>query len=300
MKTIDTLVPDMLEVLEGLGGWEEATTKYLSEGIASLAEERFSKPQEVRNHLSPSMLGSPDRQLWYKINCADEAEKLDPELLGTFFYGDILEVLVIALAKAAGHTVTGLQERLDICGITGSGDCVIDGVVIDVKSTSAYNYEKFKHNRLKGYMKTDRKTQKNEWIPADMVDSFGYISQISSYLYGYKDDPTVTEKNRAGFLAVRKDFFKLTLDMYDLTQEVKNKPQEVEYKREIAAGDLPDKCYIPVPDGSSGNFKLDTRCNFCGFKKKCYPDLRTFIYSNGPRYLTHVAKRPQPHIKEVK
>jgi len=297
-KTIDTLVPDMLDVLKGLGGWDAAVTHYLSEGIAGLAQERFSKPQGVRSHLSPSMLGSPDRQLWYKINCADEADEHSAELLGTFFYGDILEVLCIALAKAAGHKVTGLQEKLDICGITGSGDCVIDGVVVDVKSTSPYNFDKFKYHRLKGYTKKTR-DKDAEWIPPSKVDSYGYISQLSSYLYGYKDNPSVTNKTSAAFLAVRKDFFTLALDMYDLSDEVKNKPQEVAYKRGVSEGELPEKCYEPVPEGKSGNMKIDSRCNFCGFKKKCYPKLRTFIYSSGPVYLTTTKKRPQPHIKEV-
>lgn len=109
----------------------------------------------------------------------------------------------------------------------------------------------------------------------------------------------MTTKNGAAFLAVDKSFFRLALDFYDLTDEVAGKPQEVEYKRGIAAGEMPPRCYEPVPDGKSGNMKLDSRCNYCGFKQKCYPKMRTFMFAKGPTYLTTVMKRPLPHIKEL-
>ena len=51
-------------------------------------------------------------------------------------------------------------------------------------------------------------------------------------------------------------------------------------------------------DGSSGNRKLDVGCSYCAYKVDCWKDsnngtgLRKFIYANGPRYLTQVAKKP--------
>jgi len=301
MKTIDTLVFDMMQVVEGLGGWDTTVTKFMAEGIANIAEDRFSKPQEVRTHLSPSMIGHPCwRNTWYKINTPHDVEKLDAEILGTFFYGDLLEYVTIALAIAAGHKVTGLQEKLDIHGLPGSGDCVIDGVVVDVKSASMMSFVKFKKHQLKGYNKFDKKKSTNVWVPAKEVDSFGYISQLSSYLYGYRNNPAVVYKNKAAFLVVRKDRFVVCLDMYDLTEEVANKEKEVDGIRDITAGPIPPRGFSPVSDGASGNMMLGTVCKYCGFKAKCYPDLRTFIYAAGPRYLTTVVKRPQEHIKEIK
>ena len=54
----------------------------------------------------------------------------------------------------------------------------------------------------------------------------------------------------------------------------------------------PTKCYEPVADGKSGNMKLPVGCSYCSYKHECYPKLRTFIYSNGPKFLTEVGKVP--------
>jgi hypothetical protein len=69
-------------------------------------------------------------------------------------------------------------------------------------------------------------------------------------------------------------------------------------KKVVEAPDAPEHCYAPVPDGKSGNQKLDTGCSYCHFKLSCYPQLRAFAYSYGPRYLTEVANEPK--VQEIK
>jgi hypothetical protein len=275
-KTIDSLISDMYDVIEGKGGWDATITEFLSEGIAGLAAERFKGKQEVRDRISPSNLGTKcDVKLWRIVNTPDEAEPLDAQALGTFFYGDILEILCLALAKAAGHKVEGLQEKLKIGSMEGSGDCIIDGMVVDVKSASSFGFKKFEDNNLKE------------------DDPFGYISQISSYLYGYRKDPRVTYKDRAAFLVVKKDRFKLCLDEYDLADEVAFKLAELTRAKEVVQKTkAPENKQPAVPDGKSGNYKLGTMCSYCQFKKSCWPNMRTFIYSTGPRYLTAVKRVP--------
>jgi len=59
----------------------------------------------------------------------------------------------------------------------------------------------------------------------------------------------------------------------------------------------PEFCNDPVPDGKSGNMKLPIGCSYCHFKRSCYPDLRTFLYSTGPRFLTEVANEPK--VQEI-
>lgn len=58
------------------------------------------------------------------------------------------------------------------------------------------------------------------------------------------------------------------------------------------SGPKPERAFQPEPDGKSGNMKLGLQCSYCNMKHACYPNLRTFIYSNGPRYLTTVVKTP--------
>ena len=61
-------------------------------------------------------------------------------------FGDILEELLLFLAKEAGHTVTGQQDTLSISGVNGHRDAIIDGRLVDVKSASSYSFRKFKNN----------------------------------------------------------------------------------------------------------------------------------------------------------
>jgi CRISPR/Cas system-associated exonuclease Cas4 (RecB family) len=282
-KTIDTLINDMNNVILGLGGWDSAITRYLAESISEVAENRFSKPQEPRGYLSLSALGDPcERSLWYKVNMSDKGEPLSAESLGTFFYGDLLEAFIIAVVKASGHKVEGEQDRLDVHGIKGHRDVIIDGVTVDVKSASSYGFEKF----AKGSLRED--------------DPFGYISQLSSYVYAGKDDPKVTDKKRGAFLAVKKDRFKLALDMYDFSKELETKEKEIEQKKALVAGDIPEDRLAPVPQSkTSPNMKLNTKCGYCQFRKICWPEVRTFIYSSGPLFLAEVKKEPNvPELVE--
>lgn len=278
-KSIDTLVEDIEQTVLGLNGWDKAVGDFMSKNIATLAENRFKKPQEPRNYLSLSSLGTPcKRKLWYKVNKPTEAEALGPNTLLKFFYGDMVEELVLALAVAGGHTVNGMQTRMDVHGIKGHRDAVIDGMTIDVKTASPAGFKKFKNGNLR------------------KEDPFGYISQLSSYVYAAKDDPLVTDKKRGGFLVVDKVHGDVCLDIYDFSEEFESKEKEVADLKEMAAApEPPERGFEPVDqkaDSPNGNKKLPFGCGMCEYKKVCHPNLRKFIYANGPLYLTKVVKKP--------
>lgn len=277
MKTLDTLVYDIEQVVLGKGGWDKTISALFGQQLSEVAFDRFSKEQGPRRHLSLSQIGTPcDRKLWYKINTPEDGEPLSAEALGTFFYGDMIEALVICLAQAAGHTVTGLQDRLDVHGVKGHRDCVIDGVTVDVKSAAKYSFQKFAEHKLRE------------------DDPFGYISQLSSYVYAGQDDPHVTNKSEGAFLVVQKDRFKLCLDRYDFTEELKKKQQEIEAAKALVAGPMPEKRIDPVPQSkTSPNKMLSVSCNYCEFRKKCWPEARTFIYSTGLVHLTEIKNEPK-------
>lgn len=276
-KSLDTLVADIYGVIEGKGGWDETITEFLSTSIANVAEARFSQEQLPRDYLSLSALGTPcDRKLWYRINQIKDSQPLGPEAIGTFFYGDLIEALVLSLAKAAGHTVEGMQDRVSVFGVSGQRDAVIDGVTVDVKSASKHGFEKFRTHNLRE------------------DDPFGYISQLSSYVYAGKDDPLVKNKTEGAFLVVQKDRFKLCLDRYDFTEEIANKEQEIERIKAMVAGPIPEDRIPPVPQSkSSPNTQLSTTCGYCEFRKVCWPEARTFLYSTGPAYLVDVVNEPR-------
>tara|TARA_S200002703_G_scaffold64421_1_gene55741 strand:+ start:5263 stop:6114 length:852 start_codon:yes stop_codon:yes gene_type:complete len=282
MKTIDTLVEDIESVIYGQGGWNKSVAEAMGKSIADTANKRFSKPQEPRGYLSLSSIGTPcKRKLWYKINKPGFGEPLDAKMLLKFFYGDMIEELILAMVEASGHTLAGSQDRLNVHGIRGHRDAVIDGMTIDVKSCSPFAFKKFKEGDLRGN------------------DPFGYISQLSSYVYAAKDDPLVTDKNRGAFLAIDKVNGEICLDVYDFTEELKTKEQEMLAAKELVSGDIPTERISPVPASkSSPNTKLDKSCQFCEYKKACWPNLKMYQYSYGIEYLVHVEKPPK--VPEVK
>ena len=277
MKTIDTLVEDIESVIYGQGGWNKSIAEAMGKSIADTANKRFSKPQEPRGYLSLSSIGTPcKRKLWYKINKPGFGEPLDANMLLRFFYGDMIEELILAMVEASGHTLAGSQDRLTVHGIRGHRDAVIDGMTVDVKSASPFAFKKFKEGNLREN------------------DPFGYISQLSSYVYAAKDDPLVTDKNRGAFLAIDKVNGEICLDVYDFTEELKTKEQEMLAAKELVSGDIPTERVPPVPASkSSPNTKLDKSCQFCEYKKACWPNLKMYQYSYGIEYLVHVEKPPK-------
>jgi hypothetical protein len=279
MKTIDTLVSDIEQTIFGYNGWDKALGDFMANNISTMAEQRFAKPQEPRGYLSLSALGTQcERKLWYKINKTNSAEPLNASTLLKFFYGDIIEELVLTIAAVSGHSVTGMQDRMDVHGIKGHRDAVIDGMTVDVKSASPYAFKKFKDGNLRD------------------DDPFGYISQLSSYVYAAKDDPLVTNKTQGAFLVIDKVNGNICLDVYDFTEEMKDKEKEVAHlKSMVSQQEPPDRAFKPVPQSPKnpkGNQKLSVACSYCDFKKECYPELRKFIYSDKPLFLTKVVKKP--------
>jgi CRISPR/Cas system-associated exonuclease Cas4 (RecB family) len=278
MKQIDTLVDDIYALFGSQKEFNLEIAKKFGELMSDTVASRVPAVNGGGT-LRMSNLGRPcERKLWYEVNTPDEGEPLTPQTRFKFLYGDVLEELVLYLAAEAGHSVEGVQDEMEINGIKGHRDAVIDGVLVDVKSASSYSFRKFE----KGLKLED--------------DKFGYITQLQQYLYASQDDPLVTDKNRAAFLVVDKTLGKLCLDIHE--RDGKDYSEFAEYKRNLVNSPVePPRAFDPEPDGMSGNQKLGVNCSYCDFKKKCWPGLRTFLYGNGPRFLTRVAKTP--NVPEV-
>ena len=272
---IDSLIEDIHTlVTEGV---EETTPQFLEELGENIKNsiKRQMENREENTNLRMSNIGKPDRQLWYQCN-GTKGEPLLPSTRIKFMFGDLVEALMLYLVKEAGHEVTHEQHEVQIQGIKGHIDCKIDGKVVDVKSTSAFGFTKFKN----GTLAED--------------DPFGYMAQISGYIHATEDS------NEGGFLALDKQNCKITympvedMDMVNIEKRVK------EIKKVVKQKEIPDRCYSPVADGKSGNMKLGVNCSYCNYKWECWPGLRLFLYKDRPRYLTHVEREPQESIPEVK
>lgn len=278
MKDIKTLIPDIHKVFEEPHEFAEDRLEKFGKSLAKVIAEKINKADE-RPTLRMSNLGTYcDRQLWYKINKPELAEKLPAETRVKFLFGDILEQLLIFLAEEAGHSVTGAQDTVELNGVKGHRDAIIDGVLVDCKSASTYSFKKFKEHLTYH------------------LDSFGYIDQLQAYLQASQEDPLLLNKDEAAFFVIDKTLGHMTIDMH--SKATTNYNTVVDMKREIISKtELPDRGYEDEPEGASGNKALGTNCSYCPFKKQCWPGLRTFLYSKGPIFLTEVAKLPK--VQEI-
>ena len=270
--SLNTLVDDIYSLFDPKKSHEpnEDNLTEFAENLKEVLRQRLAERKVDRSPLRFSSLGKPDRQLWYDGHPDGTEEEFTAKTFYKFLYGDVIEGLVLFLAKEAGHTVERHQEEIEVAGIKGHIDAIIDGVVVDVKSASPFGYKKFKNNDVL----TD--------------DPFGYVAQLA----GYGD--VLTPGEPAAWLAVDKVSGDICVATLSPSVIADHKPlPRIEHLKEVLdAPEPPPLCYDPVEDGKSGNMKLPTPCSYCKHKKRCHPNLRTFIYSTGPRYLTRVVNVP--------
>lgn len=286
MKKIDTLLGDIHNLLNKGDVFPDDGFKNYGKEHADVLEQRLCiKDDDGGSALRLSSVGKPClRQLWYGRHFPLQREALSPSTRLKFLYGDIIEVLLLELVRRSGHLVTGQQDKILVHGVGGHRDCVIDGMLVDVKTASPFSFKKFKYG-----------LERDE-------DAFGYITQLGSYLLGSKDDALVTNKNEAAFLVVDKVSGVLCLDRHTYTEEDFDFIYEqIGTRKEALANDVevPERGFEEVPEGKSGNHKLGVNCSYCDFKAHCHEGLRGFSYAGGrPVFLTKVVKEPKvPEFK---
>jgi len=121
---------------------EPITNEELTKIKKHLKEFLNEKPRE-NNNLRLSSIGKPDRQLWYNFNSKKEMKDISPSTRIKFLYGYILEELLLTCAAISGHKVEYEQKEVELSGVIGHQDAVIDDVVVDCKSSSGASFSKF-------------------------------------------------------------------------------------------------------------------------------------------------------------
>ena len=284
-KTTDNVVADIYALMESKDADPsvdvEAEIEKFGEGVKALMRTEFGREKREDNRrLRLSNIGRTDKYLWNHYN-GTEGEELQPHTYVKFMYGHLIEEMLLFLTRMAGHSVTDEQKVCKVEGIVGHMDCKIDGVVTDVKSASSFGFKKFKDGTLA------------------YDDPFGYIDQIKAYAHS-------EGQTEFGWLAMDKANGHLTYLKYDLNDieapvyealkgDIVDRVKHV--KKLVEQPEPVEWCYQPVPDGKSGNSKLSIGCSYCQFKDHCYPNLRVFAYSYGPKYLVDVVKEPK--VQEV-
>jgi len=285
MKNTYNLVSDIYQLMETKEVAEgvdfDACVEKFGENVKELMRNEFGGKKRDGRKLRMSNIGRDDRYLWNVYNDVEKSDDIQGHTYVKFLYGHLIEEMLLFLTKAAGHEVTDEQKKCEVNGITGSMDCKIDGIVTDVKSVSTYGFRKFKDGSLA------------------YDDPFGYIGQIKGYAYA-------EGATKFGWLAMDKQNGHLTYLMYDsedtqapvydlISYDIKERIDHV--KKLVEQPTPPDVCYEPIDDGKSGNRKLAVGCSYCAYKKECWPSVRAFAYSSGPRYLIEVHNEPK--VQEI-
>jgi len=281
VPSIDTIVPDIYALFGSGKEPDPRDLEELGKAMASHIGNAFAKRENKRVLRGSAMGTKCDRKLWYSVNSEGDGEDMEPHTLIKFLYGHLLEELVLFLAQEAGHKVERRQAEVDVSGVKGHIDGVIDGVLVDVKTANSRGMSKFKNNGLLE------------------DDPFGYLPQIDFYREGLKDDATVTDRDTVAFLAIDKELGHLRLDKYDRSAVPLGRVGQETANRValVSRPAVPNRGHFPVPDGKSGNLVLDTPCRYCAFKKECWPGLRTFAYASGPKWFTTINKIPD--VQEI-
>jgi hypothetical protein len=213
-----------------------------AENLKKLLRHRLALQEAKSGALRFSSLGKPDRQLWYDAHPEPGTkEPITPKTYLKFLYGDVIEQLFLYLAKEAGHTVEREQEEIEVDGIKGHIDAIIDGVVVDVKSASSFGYKKFKERTVV------------------QDDPFGYVDQLAGYAH------VLTPGKEAAWWAIDKvngnncisPLPKVVIDHHTPGPRIEH------LKKVVESETPPDRCFDDIPDGKSGNRKLDTQCSYC-------------------------------------
>ena len=246
-KSINTVVPDVYEVMKSKDYSGDLNTIAMQAGreVEEAIKNAF-EPYENKNELRMSSIGRCERAQWYAVK-GYTPEELEGSVYLTFLQGHILEAVLVALIKLAGHDVQDQQKKHTVEGINGSQDCTIDGELVDIKTASAWSFDnKFAEDGIKD-------------------DAFGYIKQLSGY--------GKTEDRKDGyFLAFNKNKSTLKLCRQKLEEDIDTYIVDLKDKME---SDTPPMRLANATTFSKAEAKekLCMTCAFCGFKEDCYGSL---------------------------
>jgi hypothetical protein len=279
-NTLETLVEDIYTLMENRNTPEgvdvEKEIEKFGEAVKDLMKKEFLPHQRDARKLRLSSIGRPELVQWYVYN-KFQGEKLKPHTYIKFMYGHLIEEMLLFFVRMSGHKVTDEQKECEVNGIKGHMDCKIDGVVVDVKSTSSFGFQKFKDRSLAA------------------SDDFGYVDQIKAYAHSEGERKwawLAMDKQNGNLCVLEYDLDNTNDPMYDFySEDIEERVEHV--KKSVRDEDRPSLCSVPIEDGKSGNMKLTSQCSYCQYKRHCYPEVRCFITGSGPKFLTNVVNTPK-------
>ena len=240
-----------------------------------LGKFNFTRKKGGANLPSMSQLGKPFCQLhaeklgWDKVA---ESDSFKIKML----YGDMTEVIAVALLLAAGIEIVDLNKRVvletEAGYVRGELDLIIregnSHSLWDIKSASRFAFEK--------------KFQSYEALKNN--DDFGYLEQLYGYTKAEREE--TPDIKAGGWIAINKESGEIKIVKADPDDEevYTSKINNTLTKYLEADESNFERCFEDEPETFyrklTGNRKLCMTCSYCNFKYSCWPDL---VYAKHPR-----------------
>ena len=256
----------------------------IPEDIIFRASQMFNSKLTKFNWSGRKRGGLPSLSQVGKPFCQLHAEKLGWERIqesDTFkvkmLYGDMTEVIAVAMLLAAGIEIVELNMRVqmpisDNEKLSGELDLIIkDGntySVWDIKSASKFAFEK-------------------KFVSYDALknnDDFGYLPQLFGYTEAVAE--TYPGVKAGGWIAINKESGELKFvladpdDQAEYVDNIKNTVTKLTDATEdnfVRGFEDVEEIFYKKP---TGNRKLAVNCSYCGYRYKCWPGLR---YERNPK-----------------
>lgn len=241
----------------------EEIIEQFGEDCKNALRRNFTESRERDFRIRMSNIGRPLCQLQMEKAGTERAPLSYADIM-KFTYGDMVEALMMAIIKASGVPVDGVQVPVKLylddktAPIEGTDDVEIGGKVWDIKSASDWT---FKYKWSQGYEK----------IAED--DAFGYIAQGHGYA-------AAREKPFGGWIVVNKnngDFCVTSAPEHKAEEDRTAAVETIREKRDALEANVPFKrCFEDEPEifyrKPTGNRKLVKQCEFCPYLQACWPE----------------------------
>lgn len=214
-------------------------------------KRQFGEREETEAKLRLSAVGRCVRQQAYKLLGFEESGKsIDARARMVFFQGDLAEMAIVLLAKAAGIKITRSgkdQATVALDGIEGHPDGILEDNLLEVKSMSSFSFKDFERGVL----------------------DEGYRYQINAYMeaLGLSKAIVVALNKDAGVLAemqVSKD--------PAIVRDIK---MRINMIRGATKESLPPRPFAPNDKGF-----YPWNCLYCAFHQTCLPTAEKVLVSN--------------------
>ena len=261
------MIVDKIEKFLNQRGSKNIKDALLEEFLSACEDgllRQFYIEREEKHKLYLSGIGKCLRAQAYNLQGYKKCRPITPRLKTTFFFGDLIEAMVVVLAKSAGVEIYDEQKRVKLVNVSGKIDGKLDvgdrTYIVEIKSMSDASFKNFK--RL-GYI--DNK--------------FGYVSQANSYAYA--------DGGCDGWihLGVNKNTGHMFESIHEKDEELFHKTvydisrlNDCIHPEEFDRIEPIEETYYKKP---TGNYKLDFVCAYCDYNLTCFGDKITEVIVKG-------------------